>query len=124
MDTGITRVTFRINPEDSKGVGVVKFYDNLAVIWGRDPEVTHYDCTKIHVARNIQSNIFEVLGAQSSDPCYTGMVWALHGPKTFDELPDDTVELLDGFFRTPDEAPLPFGMAIISGLRNELPMAV
>ncbi|MDR1132108.1 MAG: hypothetical protein LBL15_06800 [Oscillospiraceae bacterium] len=101
----ITKITVQIAPEDSKGAGIVAFYDNVAAALGLDTSRLRYDCTKIYVSRNIQTNIFEVLDAQSSDPCYTGTMWCLRGPKTEDTLPDDTAELLDGFFLR-DETPL------------------
>lgn len=104
----ITRITFRVNPEDSKGVDIAGFYDNVAAALGFDTDKLCYDCTKISVARNIQKNIFETLDAKSSDSCYTGMMWVARGPKTCDELADDTVELLHGFFNTRDENPLSF----------------
>ena len=108
----IEKVTLHINPEDSKGIKIMEFYDRLAVIHGLDPSKVRYDCTKISVSRNIQSNIFEALDAECSDPCYSGMMWSARGPKTFVELPDDTVELLDGFFRSSDGKLFPFNLKI------------
>ena len=102
----ITKLTFQLDPGDSTGVGIIAFYDNVAAAMGLDPSVLHYDCTKINVAKSIQSNIFEVLNAKYPEPGSTGMIWVWHGPKTDDTLPDDTVEVFAGFF-CDGEMPLP-----------------
>lgn len=94
----MAKVTFCINPEDSMDVDIMQFYDRLAEIWGLDPANTGYDCTKIEVSRNIQSNIFEML-----NPSTCGTLWALRGPKTEHSFLDNTVELTEGFFIVNDE---------------------
>ncbi len=94
----ITKLTVQLTPEASQCVGIAEFYKNVAAAMGISTARVKYDCTKITVARNIQSNIFETLDAQSTDPCHTGMSWCVSGPKTDDALPDDTVEVFDGFF--------------------------
>jgi len=91
----IEKLTIRINPEDSVGVGIMEFYNRVAAALDLDPATLCYDVTKI--SKNIQSNIFEVLDAKSSDSCFTGMLWALRGPKTDERLPDNTVEISRGF---------------------------
>ena len=95
-------VRLRLPRGASSGVDIMQFYDNVAAAAGYDPEVMRYDCTKILVARNIQTRIFAVLDAQSTERHYTAMMWCLRGPKTDDALADDTVELQTGFFRDGD----------------------
>ena len=107
----ITKLTFQLNPEDSTGVGIIPFYDNVTAAMDLDPSPLNYDCTKINVARNIQENIYAVLDAESSEPCYTAMMWVLCGPKTYDDLPNDTVEIFAGFFLD-GETPLPLRLAM------------
>jgi hypothetical protein len=107
----ITKLTARIAPQDSKDGGIIDFYNNVAAALKLDASILRYDCTKINVSRNIQSNILAALDARSPDPCYTGMMWCIRGPKADDSLPDDTVEILDGFFLR-DDTPLTLSVTV------------
>ena len=105
----ITKMNVKINPEDSVNVtNLVSFYDNVAKTLGIDIDAVRYDCTKIDVSRNIQNNIFGVWEKMGASNLEIGMTWCNSGPKTYDELPDDTIRISHGFLLNENDEPLPF----------------
>ena len=57
-----------------------------------------YNCTKLEVAENIQTNIFDYYidgGVPEED---IAMMWVCYGPKVNRELADNEVDIQDGFF--------------------------
>ena len=91
------KITLALPPEASQGVNVVEFYDNVAHIMGMDPDPLTYDCKKMNVAINIQANIFSYLDMHFGKDSI-GMIWCCYGPKAYEGLPDDTIEIEHGFF--------------------------
>ena len=58
----------------------------------------NYDCRKIDVAKDIQSQFFAACEAEGLKDFEIGTAWCLAGPKTNEELSDGYVKLSYGFF--------------------------
>lgn len=68
-----------------------------------EQEVDCIDCRKINVAENIQLAWYDYARANNIDKTELTMLLAIHGPKAFDSLPDNTVEIEDDCFTLIDK---------------------
>lgn len=113
----ITSLTLHLDPELSKDISLPGLYESIGASLGVYTDKLRYDCTKIDVSLNIQSNMFETFERRYPGDS-VGMIWALSGPKTDRALPDDTVVLFNGFFLDGDN-PLPLVLGLGGGEENE-----
>ncbi len=86
--------------DDVQYTGITDMYKKVAELAGyKVTDNTHYNCTKIRVAKNVADNIFkyydevEHMSKESS-----GMLWCIYGPKADESLADDSVVIEEGFF--------------------------
>lgn len=93
--------------KDAPIVSIPNLYYQIATLLGIDPEtVKSYDCKKINVASNIadaveqyyQDTYEEKLGNDWKQKF--GMEWVCFGPKAIETLPENTIEVDEGFITT------------------------
>ena len=93
----MAKTTLKIGMEESY-CGIVALYDKVAEMMGyENTDNLNYDCKEISVASNIADNVFAYYREQGASREEIGMSWVCFGPKAVDTLPDDTVEVEDGF---------------------------
>ena len=76
---------------------ITPFYENVALVLGKDPFNLMYECTKINVSKNVQDLIFEYYKAEGAQDYEICMRWCCFGPKVDETLEDFEVEIFDGF---------------------------
>ena len=87
------RVTILASP-----MTIVDLYDLVAIKLGYNHNACTYDCRKIEVAPNFADAIEKFYEKNFSDYKFRfGMDWVCFGPKVNEDLPDDTIEVEDGF---------------------------
>lgn len=79
--------------------GIQDFYDLIASKLGhKNIDAINYNCTKIKVANNIADKIIDFYKKEKeAEPQDIAQWWCIAGPKAIDSLPDDTIELEEGF---------------------------
>lgn len=80
--------------------GITDMYKTVARLAGYTITCnTHYNCTKIRVAKNVADKIFKYYEEVEHMPKErSGMLWCIYGPKADDSLADDSVVIEEGFF--------------------------
>lgn len=80
--------------------GITDMYKKVAELAGyKVTDNTHYNCTKIRVAKNVADNIFKYYEEVEHMPKESsGMLWCIYGPKADESLADDSVVIEEGFF--------------------------
>ena len=87
-----------LKKEHFTGVGIVKFYDNVAKVLGyENVDKLTYDCKLINVAKNIEDSIFDYMASEGNANFEIGMVWVVYGPKVDETLQDGVVDIEPGF---------------------------
>ena len=93
-----------LEPRDFEGISITDFYELVARRVNLKLEGNYtFDCRKINVSKNIQDALFKYMEDTGHSQEHICMVWCIYGPKAFEEFPDNTVEVLDGFVDTGDE---------------------
>lgn len=83
------------------------FYEMLASVAGYEVEqVDMFDCTKVNVAANVQENIIAAYQEKDTSLEKSSVISILlmAGPKVDVGLPDNTVEIFDGYIGKKEEA--------------------
>jgi len=87
----------------AKPYSLMGLYDAIAEAIGKDPETCRYDCRKVNIASNLQQYIYDYYIAANPDlpeeevKVQVTMLLAISGPKSFEAMKDNTVEVFDGF---------------------------
>jgi len=87
----------------AKPYSLMGLYDAIAEAIGKDPETCRYDCRKVNIASNLQQCIYDYYIAANPDlpedevKVQVTMLLAISGPKSFETMKDNTVEVFDGF---------------------------
>ena len=87
-----------------KSTNIPKLYDCIAIAMGYNlNQVQSYDCKKVEVSSNIVHAVMDWYKSNYADYKVSfGMEWVCFGPKENKELPDNTVEVHDGFITLED----------------------
>lgn len=93
-----------LEPKAYEGISITQFYEYVARKANLKLEGNYtFDCRKINVSKDIQDALFKYMEASGYSQETICMMWCVYGPKAFEEFPDNTVELLDGFVNVGDE---------------------
>ena len=93
-----------LEPGSYEGISITQFYEFVAVKANLKLEGDYtFDCRKINVSKDIQDALFKYMEENGYSQETICMMWCVYGPKAFEEFPDNTVELLDGFVNVGDE---------------------
>lgn len=77
---------------------VVSFYDNVARTLGFDPDMYTYDCTKIEVSPERETNIRDYYTKKGLSAGDISMTWLMIGPKVNNSLFGEVVKVEFTFF--------------------------
>ena len=117
------KATYKLESEDTKNKTIEQLYAVIAREMGFDAEDkgVFFNCTKVNISKNIQDNIYEAYRIQHPDVFQqqpaaaeqqVTILLAQSGPKVSKELPDDTVEVFDGFICDADGNALKYGTSL------------
>lgn len=84
--------------ENLNNCTIVGLYNRVAV--EMNEVASSYDCTKIEVSTNIMDKIFNRMERDGYSPETRAMLWCCYGPKENKNLPDNTVDVQEGFIVT------------------------
>lgn len=89
-----------LSRKDYTGIGLTGLYDAIARQCKKNPENTSYDSKCVTVSQTIQTAVKEHMASLGiGKGKQFASVWASHGPKVDDSLPDGAVVIETEFFK-------------------------
>lgn len=93
-----------LEPKEYEGISITEFYEYVARKANLTVEGDYtFDCRKINVSKDIQEALFKTMEVNGNSQETICMIWCVYGPKAYEEFPNNTVEVLDGFVDVGDE---------------------